>query len=640
MLKSIIILPDGTEISSGVGQTNNIRSTALTECVNSGEELTLGSVCSNMLEATLQTPSGNLSLTAGAEITLCKEAADGRHQVGVFTLEKPTKPSANLLKLVGYDRVAKLDKDLTSWLKGLDGWPYSLLTFAGMVCRACGLTLVTKSIPNGDYQVPQLEIEATGRQLMGWIGEVCCRFCRATPSGDIELAWYQQSNISFAPSGEHFYFQRGLSFEDYQVAPVEAVQLRLADSDDGALWPAAADGANSYIIKNNPILLAAVTDTTRAALKVIEGVLQGVTYTPCKVSIPATLDIHAGDIVQITDVNGVTITTHVMTKVQKGQKDTMECTGSPRRDSSTVVNNEGPAYVSAAQAGAIASSKAAEETGKLDQLELLKRLTKEWADDGIYLTGDGKLGINASAILTGILSADLIDTEHLKVKAANVTGTLVASQIDASDLKVAAANITGTLVASQIDATDIKVSAANITGTLVASQIDATDLKVSAANIDGTITAGKVDADEGYIGGWTIDTNGLFRGTSGTDDFLGLYSQHPDTAATIGGVSSANWRIVAGTSFGVTRDGHLAASNATISGKITAESGKIGPWSVEHVTVYSGTAVVYSGVALTAYANGTQVALTPEYLYVTAQDSYGNYTEYAAKWTKLAAMAQ
>lgn len=574
MLKSIIILPDGTEISSGVGQTNNIRSTALTECVNSGEELTLGSVCSNMLEATLQTPSGNLSLTAGAEITLCKEDADGRHQVGVFTLEKPTKPSANLLKLVGYDRVAKLDKDLTSWLKGLDGWPYSLPTFAGMVCEACGLTLVTKSIPNGDYQVPQLEIEATGRQLMGWIGEVCCRFCRATPSGDIELAWYQQAGVSIAPSGEHFYFQKGLSFEDYQVAPVEAVQLRLADSDDGALWPAAADGANSYIIKNNPILLAAVNDATRTALQAIKDELEGVTYTPCKVSIPATLDIHAGDIVQITDVNGVTIATHVMTKVQKGQKDTMECTGSPRRDSSTAVNNKGPAYVSAAQAGAIASSKAAEETGKLDQFELLKRLTKEWADDGIYLK-DGKLAINASAVLTGILQADLIDTENLKVKAANITGT---------------------------------------------------------------ITAGKVDADEGYIGGWTIDTNGLFRGTSGTDDFLGLYSQHPDTAATIGGVSSANWRIVAGTSFGVTRDGHLAASNATISGKVTAESGEIGPWSVENVTVYEGTTEVYSGVALTAYRNGTQVALTPEYLYVTALDSYGNYTEFAAKWTKLAAL--
>lgn len=505
MLKNIIILPDGTEISAGTGQANNIRSTTLTECVNSGEELTLGSVCSNMLEATLQTPSGNLSVVAGTEITLCKEDADGRHPVGVFALEKPSRPSANLLKIVGYDRVAKLDKDLTAWLKSLDDWPYSLLTFAGMVCQACGLTLVTESIPNGDYPVRRITGEATGRQLMGWIGEVCCRFCRATASGDIELAWYRQAGVSIAPSGEHFYFQKGLSFEDYQVAPIDAVQIRLTDSDEGAVWPAAADGANCYVIKNNPILTAAVTATTAGALKTIEAELAGVTYTPCRVSIPATLDIHAGDIVQITDINGVTVTSCVMTKVQKGQRDTLESFGSSRRDSSVAVNNSGPSYVSAAQAGAIASKKAATETKKLDQFELLKRLTKEWADDGIYLTEDGQLAVNASAILAGILQAGLIQT--------------------------------------------------------------------------GVLQGG----GESY---WDLD-NGVIV----TDD-------------------------------------------------ITVSGGKLGPWSVEQVTVIEGASIAYEGMALTAYADGTKISLTPEYLYVEEKNSYGDWVSLSAKWTKLAALAQ
>ena len=396
MLKSIIILPDGTEISSGVGQTNNIRSTALTECVNSGEELTLGSVCSNMLEATIQTPSGNLSLAAGTEITLCKEDGDDRHQVGVFKLEKPTRPSANLLKIVGYDRVAKLDKDLTAWLKSLTAWPYPLLTFAGMVCEACGLTLITETIPNGDYPVQQIESEATGRQLMSWIGEVCCRFCRATASGDIELAWYRQSAVSIAPSGEHFYFQRGLSFEDYRVAPVDAVQIRLADSDDGALWPAAAEGSNCYVLKNNPILMAAVTENTRAALEVIEGELADVTYTPCKVSIPATLDIHAGDIVNITDINGVTITTYVMMKNQKGQRDTLECTGSPRRDSSTAVNNQSPVE---------ATDRAVKNAfAGLSQQQIFDKLTSNGLIQGLFMK-DGQIYINVSYLATGVITS-------------------------------------------------------------------------------------------------------------------------------------------------------------------------------------------------------------------------------------------
>lgn len=396
MLKSIIILPDGTEISSGVGQTNNIRNTVLTECVNSGEELTLGSVCASMLEATIQNPSGNLSMAAGAEITLCKEDADGRHQVGVFKLEKPTRPSANLLKIVGYDRVAKLDKDLTSWLKSLTAWPYPLLTFAGMVCQACGLTLITESVPNGDYPVQQIEVEATGRQLMGWIGEVCCRFCRATSSGDIELAWYRQSAVSIAPSGEHFYFQRGLSFEDYRVAPVDAVQIRLADSDDGMLWPAAADGANCYVIKNNPIFMAAVTENTHAALGFIEGELAGASYTPCKVSIPATLDIHAGDIVQITDINGVALSAYVMTKTQKGQRDTLECTGSPRRDSSMAVNN---------QSSVEATDRAVKNAfAGLTQQQIFDKLTSNGLIQGLFMK-DGQIYINVSYLATGVITS-------------------------------------------------------------------------------------------------------------------------------------------------------------------------------------------------------------------------------------------
>ena len=49
MRKNLIILLDGTEISSG------IRSCTYTESVNSGTELTLGSVCCACLELSVLT---------------------------------------------------------------------------------------------------------------------------------------------------------------------------------------------------------------------------------------------------------------------------------------------------------------------------------------------------------------------------------------------------------------------------------------------------------------------------------------------------------------------------------------------------------------------------------------------------------
>ena len=62
MLRTMIRLADGTELFSGPEQDNVIRSVKLTECVNSGKELTLGSACANMVEADLQDLTAELAV--------------------------------------------------------------------------------------------------------------------------------------------------------------------------------------------------------------------------------------------------------------------------------------------------------------------------------------------------------------------------------------------------------------------------------------------------------------------------------------------------------------------------------------------------------------------------------------------------
>lgn len=384
MLRNLIILPDGTELFSGKGTKNAIMSVTATECVNSGEELTLGSVCAGMLEATLWTPGGGLSLKAGEELTLYKVDDTGtRYKVGLFSLEKPTRPSTNTLKITGYDRVTRLDKDLTAWLKGLEGWPYTLTAFARMVCEACGVTLKEQTLPNGDMPLHKFfQTEVTGRKLMGWIGEACCRFLRADAEGILEFAWFTPSGVTLGPSGKDYYYAGGLQYEDYRVAPIEAVQLRLADSENGYLWPEAAEGANSYIVSGNPFFTAVRADT-EACLNTILAELSGLSYTPCRVSFPARMDVRAGHTVQITDRNGASITVCVMTRTQKGQRDTVECTGSARRDSTTAQN----------------SSPSGD---KLTQGELFEILTNGGEIEGLFMK-DGKLYVNASYIRSGEL---------------------------------------------------------------------------------------------------------------------------------------------------------------------------------------------------------------------------------------------
>ena len=339
MLRNLIVLPDGSEIFSGAGTTNAIASTTLTEYTNRETELTLGSVCSSSLELKIIAPGGKLNISEGSEITHYRvDEAGTRKKVGIFITEKPTKSSANTYKVSAYDRIARLDKDLTEWLQTLDGWPYSLYDFANMVCNACGLTLKNTEIPNGDYLIQRFNASGiTGRQFMQKIGEACCRFGRATPDGEFEFAWYEDTGKEITVSD---YYQGGLSYEDYSTHPIEKVQIKQTDSDVGVIWPNNPEALNTYVIGGNYLLTANATEDLQSVAKRIYEELQGITYTPCKCVLQAAVGIKSGEIVRITDLNGTTIKALVMSKRQMGQKDTVECYGSHRRDSVTHVNNQ------------------------------------------------------------------------------------------------------------------------------------------------------------------------------------------------------------------------------------------------------------------------------------------------------------
>ena len=212
MYKHLLILPDGTELFSGAEQENALQSVTMTEAVNSGEELNLGSVCACELRADLITPFGGLTLTAGDRVTAFRVDEDGtRTQLGVFYLEKPEKTSAHTMRLTAYDAVSLLDQDLTQWLADLSEWPYAVPEFAQLVCDQCGVTLLEQELPNADFYIQPFAGEGiTGRMLMQWLGQITGRFCRATAEGNLEFAWYEPSGITLTPGGSRFYYQNGL----------------------------------------------------------------------------------------------------------------------------------------------------------------------------------------------------------------------------------------------------------------------------------------------------------------------------------------------------------------------------------------------------------------------------------------------
>lgn len=347
MFKHVLVLPNGTEIYSGSNGSDAVMSVKITSLVNDSLEIMPGSVCASCVEATLFAQNGEISVNVGDEIRVYQlDSTNTRRLVGIFALEEPTRPTSHTMKLVGYDAVTKLDRDLTQWIAALDQWPYSVAEFANMVSSACDVTLEAEELPNGDFFVQAFTGDGiTGRKLMQWIGQIAGRFCHATTNGNIKFSWYTaNTKLAVAPTqtvGATWYYQNSLKYENFDTYPVEKVQIRQSGEDVGTVYPNIVGDRNTYVIENNPMLVAQNSTTLQTVAQNIYAQMQSISYTPGKVSIPSTSEINVGDIILITDANGKSFTFYVMKKTSDGRKDTLECTGSQRRDSSSAVNNTG-----------------------------------------------------------------------------------------------------------------------------------------------------------------------------------------------------------------------------------------------------------------------------------------------------------
>lgn len=139
-------------------------------------------------------------------------------------------------------------------------------------------------------------------------------------------------------------------------------------------------------------------------------------------------------------------------------------------------------------------------------------------------------------------------------------------------------------------------------GTTAFSVTKTGTMKAINATITGTITAnsGKI----GGTGGWTIDTDKITSGYvtlySGTDEGY-KYGTETDYYRIWAGSTKTN---PSGAKFYVTNSGVMKATNADIAGKITANNGTIGGWTISSTgQLYSGSGTTY--VALDSKASGT-----------------------------------
>jgi len=335
MNKSLFILPDGQEIYSGNGQNPAITSVTYTQMVNDATDLDYGAACANMIEAALLDTSGAFSMSAGDELAYYSVAEDGTRTLrGYFTLEEPTKPSANTYKFTAYDRMIRFDKDLSMWLASLTDWPYTMQNFLSMVCEQCGVELADGvELINGDFQILRFIQQVTGRQLIKWIAGANAAFATITPEGKLTFSTYTDA-------GDLGLAVKSLKLADYATAPIERVVVKQHEDDVGVAWPEDSVG-ETYTILANPLLATQSTLNLLPYVQRIADRICGNSYTPAEAQL---LDpdgkCKPGSYITITDRYGNKHRTAVFSVKHRGSTATVKSTGNYSRDSAGSVNGQ------------------------------------------------------------------------------------------------------------------------------------------------------------------------------------------------------------------------------------------------------------------------------------------------------------
>ena len=351
MLKNLIVKSDGTEIDSSL-----ILSCTLTQTLNSGQEFTIGSACTDEIEVEYLAQDDNL-IAKGDVLTLYWVNDSGtKTKVGIYYCEKPNyqglmreiSGTSTVYKVVAYDTMSKLDVDFSGWLHANQAqFPKTIWQLVQLACQRAGVALAISSLPiNGSYSVQAFYADdLTCRQIISWAAEAAGCYAHMNADGKLQFLTYtdKRRTAKITPDGASnstAYYADSLSYEDYTVKAIEKVQIRQSDSDVGVIYPDSTTATNTYAVQGNLLLTTGTEANLKSVVQNLYNVLKNVTYTPCKVSVPSSSGLACGQIVHVKDARGREFDTYLMSATISSGKASFESVGSASRESSSAVNSQ------------------------------------------------------------------------------------------------------------------------------------------------------------------------------------------------------------------------------------------------------------------------------------------------------------
>ena len=517
---------------------------------------------------------------------------------GVFILSDPTTTPA-VITLKGVDYMSKFDRDYD----GNMTFPRTIGSIVQYCCTQCGVDLETTSFTNSGYLVSNnpFEGEITYRQIISWCAQIACSFARCNVDGRLELKWYDTA--AFDTGNEYrrhsvTKISQGPNVNTEDVV-ITGIRVTASDAADGTEGESALSGNDGYIleISDNPLIAYGRASETAA---LIAAVARGMRFRPGSASILGDPTMEAGDAALVTDRKGnqyklyLTNLTFVV-----GNFASISCDAEPalrksadrysklastvaktRKELTTYVDSYVQSQISmdtlAANALGFFESYERQQDGSVIKYAHNKPTLAQ--STVIYKqTADGFFLARRQSTSDPIVYENGIDSSGKAVLSVIAAIGVNADWVNTGTLTVGGPSGGGTV---QIT---VKDQSGTVIGTWGSSGITATNADIS----------GKITATSGKIGDWEIK-NGTIRRDK-NDGVTNVLIQAPASDNSIVLAIGAPWSSTLNRSdwdaspFIVRKTGALKATDADITGKITASEGSIGGWEMNSHSIYNRT---------------------------------------------------
>lgn len=303
---------------------------------------------------------------------------------GKYYLSEP-KYNGAIITLEFYDCLCKFDKDYS--LSKLE-YPATLLQIVMDACEVCDVQLGTTSFSHDDYVVQTRPEDSalTFRQVLQWVGEISCNFCKSDSQGRLCLQWYDTDlletlcgidggsftswntgeavdggtlspwttgdtfdggNLAGITSEYHHirsFSSLTMSTDDVVITGVRVVQDYNAENGGGTVFY--QSGTDGYVlsVEENKFIQGDMGNTVASMLgeKLI-----GLRFRPFDASCLSDPTIEAGDIAVITDSKGNSYNTIITSNVfQPGSYQKISCGAqTPARNSAARYSKATQAYI-------------------------------------------------------------------------------------------------------------------------------------------------------------------------------------------------------------------------------------------------------------------------------------------------------